>query len=195
MVAAALPAILVLAPPLAAEPWSFGGSIGVESLRYPDPGPGGAQAVDWLILGLTADADLAPGLALSLELETWRDHASSRSRVDAREATLTWSNEVLEAKFGYEVESWSILEAAELNAVLNQTDFERDILGSSRLGQPMLRLSALTEAGWFGAYYLPQSPERRFDPVFGLDGIEPLYETVREGHYGDMSASWGRFWR
>jgi hypothetical protein len=180
MVATALPAVLVLAPPLAAEPWSFGGSLGVESLRYPDPGPNGGRAVDWLTLGLTADAGLAPGLALSLDIETWRDHARSRIRVDAQEATLIWSNEVLEAKLGYDVESWSILEAAELNNVLNQTNFERDILGSSRLGQPMLRLSLLTEAGWFGAYYLPQSPERRFDPVFGLDGIELLYETVRE---------------
>lgn len=174
----AIAALAMAAVPAAAQDLSFGLDIGVETLSFADDTT--FDDTTRLVLGVNIDGTLAPGLDMALNLSAWTDDIGDTARIDPLDAWLRWTSGSFEALLGYEIENWSVTEASELTNIINQSDLERDITGSTRLAQPMLRLSYLSNIGWFGLYYFPQSPERRFDPIFGLDGIEPIYDTDRK---------------
>lgn len=162
--------------PAMAQGLDFGASIGLEVLSYRSL----AEDPVRLLLGLTLNGEIVPGLDLSLGIDAWSDVARGQSGIDLQDAALTYTRDDFQALLGYEIESWSVTEASELTNIVNQIDLERDITGNTRMGQPMLRLSYLSDFGWFGLYYFPLSPERRFDPVFGLNGIDAIYDTGRQ---------------
>lgn len=98
-------------------------------------------------------------------------------RVDAADAERT-HYDIREAKFDYRVDDWELTvgidtvfwgktEANHLVDIINQTDAIEDIDDEDNLGQPMIRVSRLTEIGEFSLFYLPYVRLRTFP---GVDG-------------------------
>lgn len=85
-----------------------------------------------------------------------------RTHVDIREAKFQYSFGDWDATVGIDTVFWGKAEANHLVDIINQTDSLEDIDDEDALGQPMLRLSRLTDIGTFTAFYLPYFRERPF---------------------------------
>ncbi len=96
-----------------------------------------------------------------------------------------------EAKFDLEAGDWSFTvgldrvfwgktEANHLVDIINQTDAVEDIDDEDSLGQPMIRVSRLTEIGEFSAFFLPYVRTRTFPGREGrLRSGLPVDESAR----------------
>jgi hypothetical protein len=85
-----------------------------------------------------------------------------RSHYDIREAKFDFRSGDWEATVGLDRVFWGKTEANHLVDIINQTDAVEDIDDEDNLGQPMVRVSRLTEIGEFSVFYLPYVRTRTF---------------------------------
>ncbi|SOH95007.1 hypothetical protein SAMN06273572_10728 [Monaibacterium marinum] len=133
-----------------------------------------------LSFGLNAEHRFANGLEASLHVQALARIGGGGGDLYVPEATLDYTTGGYDLMVGTDIESWGVTEAAELTDILNQVDLDRNLAGDTRLGQPTLRVSHLSDWGWVAAYYLPYTPERPYAGVFGLDALPVTYETSQE---------------
>jgi hypothetical protein len=86
---------------------------------------------------------------------------SKRSLLGARTAKCKVRGNRWTVSFGYDVESWGVLEFVSPADILNQRDLNDDILTRQKLGQPLTSLTTTTKLGTFALYglawFIPQS--------------------------------------
>ncbi|PSW63260.1 hypothetical protein C0W54_01220 [Photobacterium kishitanii] len=86
----------------------------------------------------------------------------SRSHVDIRELSWTQSVGDFDYKVGVSKEFWGVAESYHLVDIINQLDNVEEVDFQSRLGQPMVKASYLSDVGSFHAWVLPYFRERNF---------------------------------
>ncbi len=87
---------------------------------------------------------------------------SNRTHVDLREFNWMYSGESCKVLVGIGKIFWGVTEFVHLVDIINQTDSVENIDGESKLGQPMLQFSYLTNIGAFDFFILPGFRERTF---------------------------------
>ncbi len=120
---------------------------------------------------------------------------SQRTHFDIRELNFlrVWDN--IECRIGIGKVFWGVTEFVHLVDIINQTDAVESIDGEEKLGQPMVQISAPTQAGTFTFFLLPWFRERKYPGENGrlrtswvVDTENPIYESGAEEHHLDVAA-------
>ncbi|MEM7545460.1 MAG: hypothetical protein AAF367_07995 [Pseudomonadota bacterium] len=172
----ALAALVAVASPAAAEDGFLGsltpeytefyGNVEGEVIVFPE-GPRFARqrqhtasvAVEPTFLAEWSDGDVVATLTPFFRLDA---ADNDRTRFDVREAKLDYRIDDWEVTVGIDTLFWGKTEANHLVDIINQTDAIEDIDEEDNLGQPMVRVSHLTDVGEFSAFYLPYVRTRTF---------------------------------
>ncbi|MGB2222564.1 hypothetical protein [Neptunomonas sp.] len=122
---------------------------------------------------------------------------SKRSHVDLREGYWLHVADTWELKLGVAQVFWGVTEFQHLSDVINQTDFVEDIDGEDKLGQPLLKLSLVSDMGIFDVYILPGFREQtsagshgRFRLPIVLDNDDATYESSQKDKHVDVVLRW-----
>lgn len=168
---ASLAAAPALAEGLAPQYWESYGKAELEATLYPEAPQfagqdrhGGSVAVEPSLFLEWLDGDLTATVTGFARLDFADDE---RTHVDLREAKLQWFSGDWTVTAGMDKVFWGKTEAFHLVDIINQTDAVEGIDDEEALGQPMLRVSRLTDFGTFTAFWLPVFRERTFA---GVDG-------------------------
>jgi len=114
-----------------------------------------------------------------------------RSHFDIRELSWTQSINDFDYKVGISKEFWGVAESYHLVDIINQLDNVEEVDFKSRLGQPMLKGSYLSDFGSFHAWVLPYFRERNFasnksrvfsGPVNVDEDAARYYSSKKEKH-------------
>lgn len=125
------------------------------------------------------------------------DSDDERTHVDINELTWLYLNNDWEFKVGIGKVYWGVAESQHLVDIVNQTDLIDAIDGETKLGQPMLGLSKVTDVGVFDAFVLPYFRERTFAGSEGRLRTQPfvkadaaVYESSDEQSHVDYALRW-----
>jgi hypothetical protein len=120
-----------------------------------------------------------------------------RTHVDIREAMYAHYFDNWEVRAGVGKVFWGQTESRHLVDVINQTDFVESIDEEDKLGQVMLDVRYLLDAGTISFYVMPYFRERTFPGKEGrLRGIFPvavdeaIYESEDEKSHIDYAVRW-----
>ncbi len=110
-----------------------------------------------------------------------------RTHADIRELKVDYISGPWSATFGADTVFWGKTEAVHLVDIINQTDQVEDLDDEDRLGQPLVRVAYLADAGEFSAFIMPYFRERTFPGEDGrlrtslpVDTDRPIYDTSAE---------------
>ncbi|MCI4660586.1 MAG: hypothetical protein MRY63_02025 [Neomegalonema sp.] len=98
------------------------------------------------------DGDLALTLTPFLR---WDAADDARTHADLREAKIDYRSGDWDVTVGIDTVFWGKTEAVHLVDIINSADAVEGLDGEDKLGQPMLRVSRLTDIGTFTGYWLP----------------------------------------
>lgn len=121
-----------------------------------------------------------------------------RSHGDIREAYYQYVGETLEWRAGLQKVFWGVTEFQHLVDIINQTDQVDDIDGEDKLGQPMIHLSRVMDAGILDIYLLTGFRERTFPSPAGRPGYplpvldQATYESDRADDHIDIALRWSQ---
>ena len=125
------------------------------------------------------------------------ENDEERSLLDISELSWLYTYEDWEFKAGISKVFWGVAETQRLVDVINQTDLADDINGESKLGQPLVNVTKLTDYGIFEGYLLPYFRERTFPGEKGRLRTEPIvngdlseYESDDEETHLDVALRW-----
>ncbi|MGH8441506.1 MAG: hypothetical protein ACRETF_01235 [Nevskiaceae bacterium] len=108
----------------------------------------------------------------------WDENDGERTHGDVRELYYQVSGESFEFRAGARRVFWGVTESRHLVDIINQSDFVENISNEQKLGQPMLSLAGIFEAGTVEAFLMPLHRERTFP---GMDGWPRLPLPVQDG--------------
>jgi len=124
-------------------------------------------------------------------------HDEERDLIDISELSWLYAFDDLEIKAGISKVFWGVAETQRLVDVINQTDLADDVNGESKLGQPMLSLTKITDIGNFEGFILPYFRERTFVGENGRLRSQPVvnsdltqYESEDENSNLDYALRW-----
>lgn len=124
---------------------------------------------------------------------------SARSHADLREFTWLHVGEDWELRAGVRRLFWGVTESQHLVDIVNQTDFVEDPDGEDKLGQPMINLALIRDAGTFDLYLLPGFRERTFPGRAGrlrslprVDTSQTSYADADGDRHLDAAVRWQR---
>jgi len=129
---------------------------------------------------------------------------SERSHFDIRELLWVARKDNVTLKAGFGKVFWGATEFYHLVDTINQTDLAEAPDGESKLGQPMITVSAQSSLGETEFFLLPGFRERTFPDGKGrfrsfpiLNADRPIYESKDEDQHVDWALRWsqsiGRF--
>ena len=125
------------------------------------------------------------------------ENDDERNLIDVTELSWLYAKNDWEFKAGISKVFWGVAETQHLVDVINQTDFADDINGESKLGQPLIRVSRLSNFGVFDAFILPYFRERTFAGEKGRLRTQPVvntdlavYESGNEQTHLDVALRW-----
>jgi hypothetical protein len=185
--------------PAAAGEWS--GNIGTEWLGFAKDGLSDDQERSYL------SASFEPEFYTEWDgghrwfmFETFlrgSQHDSRRSHVDIRELHFGYAGEHWEVVAGISKVFWGITESQHLVDIVNQTDLVENIDTEDKLGQPMLNITHVGDAGTLDLFLLPYFRERTFPGKAGrlrgelvIDQDNEIYESSDEQWHFDWAARW-----
>lgn len=120
-----------------------------------------------------------------------------RTHADIRELYWRIEHGRWVGKIGVDVVFWGVAESQHLVDIINQTDLVENIDGEQKLGQPMLNLDYLSDAGNWQFYLLPYFRERTFPGKHGrlrtepeVDTRDPQYESGSKEQHIDAALRW-----
>lgn len=132
------------------------------------------------------DGDLAFTLTPFLRVDSSDDR---RTHFDLREAKLDWRSGGWDGTVGIDFVFWGKTEAVHLVDIINTDDAIEDLDGEDKLGQPLIRVTRLTDIGAFSAFYLPYFREQTFAGEGGrLRAPLKVIEDARYQVDGDEAA-------
>jgi len=127
-------------------------------------------------------------------------HDTQRSHFDIRELAWVLVNEKWELRAGIRKVFWGVTESQHLVDIINQTDLVENLDGEDKLGQPMVNLALIRDAGTLDLFVLPGFRERTFPGEKGrlrsglvVDTDHPVYESSYEQRHVDFAARWSQF--
>lgn len=107
----------------------------------------------------------------------WDENDDERTHGDVRELYYQYSGESFELRAGARRVFWGVVESRHLVDIVNQSDFVENISNELKLGQPMVSLSGIFDAGTVEAFLMPLHRARTFP---GEDGWPRLPLPVQE---------------
>ncbi len=124
----------------------------------------------------------------------WDQHDKERTHGDIRQLDYLASKGDWEYQVGISKVYWGVTESQHLVDIINQTDGVEGIDGEDKLGQPMVRLSRITDNGSLDLFVLPYFRERtfagkkgRFRAPFIVDNNATTYESSRKEKHVDYA--------
>jgi hypothetical protein len=124
---------------------------------------------------------------------------SERSHFDIREAYWLQVFNQWELGLGVSKVYWGVTESQHLVDIVNQTDLVEAPDGEEKLGQPMIRASAIRNWGIVDVFVLPGFRERTFPgeegrlrPPLQVDVDHASYESSAEQNHVDFAARWSQ---
>ena len=121
-------------------------------------------------------------------------HDDERSHADLREFNWLHVGDGWQMRSGVGKVFWGATESQHLVDIINQTDTLEGVDGEQKLGQPMVNLSLLLDAGEISLFWLPYFRERTFAGINGrprselvVDTDNPLYESDKREHHQDWA--------
>jgi len=123
-----------------------------------------------------------------------------RTHYDIRELAWIKVSDSWELRAGIRKVFWGVTESQHLVDIINQTDLVENLDGEDKLGQPMINLALIQEAGTLDLFVLPGFRERTFPGEDGrlrselvVDTDHPVYESSAEDKHVDFAARWSQF--
>ncbi|MGQ0587817.1 MAG: hypothetical protein ACT4PK_11560 [Gammaproteobacteria bacterium] len=107
----------------------------------------------------------------------WDENDDQRTHGDVRELYWQLSGEGFELRAGARRVFWGVAESRHLVDIVNQSDFVENISNELKLGQPMVSLARVFDAGTIEGFLMPLHRERTFP---GVDGWPQLPLPVSE---------------
>lgn len=127
----------------------------------------------------------------------WDAQDKERSHADIRQLDFVTTKGDWEVQAGIGKVYWGVAESQHLVDIINQTDGVEGADGEDKLGQPMFRVSHLSENGSLDLYILPYFRERTFAGSKGrfrapvvVDTDNATYESSREEKHVDYAVRW-----
>ncbi|MEB8433825.1 hypothetical protein OO007_16420 [Cocleimonas sp. KMM 6892] len=127
----------------------------------------------------------------------WDENDDERTHGDIRQLDYLVSKGDWEYQLGISKKFWGVTESQHLVDIINQTDGVEGIDGEDKLGQPMFRVSRLTDTGSVDFFVLPYFRERTFSGVNGrfrtplvVDTDAATYESASEDKHIDYAVHW-----
>lgn len=125
---------------------------------------------------------------------------SERTHADIRELAWIKVAETWELRAGIRKVFWGVTESQHLVDIINQTDLVENLDGEDKLGQPMINLALVRDAGTLDLFILPGFRERTFPGEDGrlrsgliVDTDNPEYESGAEEKHVDFAARWFQY--
>ncbi len=104
-------------------------------------------------------------------------HDEERTHADLRELYWLRVGEGWELRVGVNKVFWGVAESQHLVDVVNQTDLVENLDGEDKLGQPMIDLALVGDAGTLGLFVLPGFRERTFPGAEGRPRTQPRVDA------------------
>jgi len=127
----------------------------------------------------------------------WDENDDERTHGDIRQLDYLSSKGDWEYQVGISKKFWGVTESQHLVDVINQTDGVEGLDGEDKLGQPMFRVSRLTDNGSVDFFVLPYFRERTFAGKSGrfrtpliVDADAATYESSSEEKHIDYALRW-----
>jgi hypothetical protein len=120
-----------------------------------------------------------------------------RSHADIRELSWMTYGDDWEFTAGLSKVYWGVTESQHLVDIINQTDFVEAPDGEDKLGQPMIKFTALRDWGTVTGFVLPGFRERtfpgeegRFRAALPIDANNARYQASEEEAHVDYAVRW-----
>ncbi len=143
---------------------------------------GASAAIEVTALAEWSDGDTVATFTPFFRFDLQDD---KRTHVDIRELKLEHVAGDWAFTFGVDREFWGKTEVVHLVDIVNQSDLVEDIDEEERLGQPLFKVSRLTEIGNFAVYYFPYArartlpgPEGRLRLPVPYNHTDPVFEPA-----------------
>jgi len=127
----------------------------------------------------------------------WDENDDERTHGDIRQLDYVVAKDNWEFQAGLGQVYWGVTESQHLVDIVNQTDAVEGVDGEDKLGQPMFRVSYLTDNGSLDLYVLPYFRERTFAGINGrfraplvVDTDAASYESADEEKHIDYALRW-----
>jgi hypothetical protein len=154
-------------------------------------------------LGLTAEPEMVWSLAEGEHTIVFKPYAridsedEERSHTDIRELSWMTYGDDWELTAGISKVYWGVAESQHLVDIINQTDFVEAPDGEDKLGQPMIKFTALRDWGTVTGFVLPGFRERtfpgeegRFRTALLIDTDNAEYQAGEEDAHVDYAVRW-----
>jgi hypothetical protein len=122
---------------------------------------------------------------------------NERSHADIRELSWMTYGDDWEFTAGLSKVYWGVTESQHLVDIINQTDFVEAPDGEDKLGQPMIKFTALRDWGTVTGFVLPGFRERtfpgeegRFRAALPMDVENARYQASEENAHVDYAVRW-----
>ncbi len=123
-----------------------------------------------------------------------------RTHADIRELSYLHVMDGWEFRAGISKVFWGVTESQHLVDIINQTDLVESIDGEEKLGQPMVRVTRVLDAGSIDVFLMPWFRERTFPGIDGrfrtplpVDTGSVAYESDDEQRHFDYSLRWNGY--
>jgi hypothetical protein len=120
-----------------------------------------------------------------------------RTHMDIRELSWMSYGDDWEITAGISKVYWGVTESQHLVDIVNQTDFVEAPDGEDKLGQPMIKLTAIRDWGTVTGFILPGFRERtfpgeegRFRASLPIDSNNAQYQAAEEDAHVDYALRW-----
>jgi len=105
------------------------------------------------------------------------ENDQERNLIDITELSWSYAFKDWELKLGIGKVFWGVAETQHLVDIINQTDLVDDIDTETKLGQPLISLSRVSDIGVFDLFVLPFFRERTFAGPSGRLRTQPFVNT------------------
>ena len=127
----------------------------------------------------------------------WDNQDKERTHADIRQFDIVTSKGDWEFQAGIGKVYWGVTESQHLVDVINQTDAVEGADGEDKLGQPLFRVSHLSDNGSIAFFILPYFRERNFAGSMGrfrtplvVDANKASYESSSKEKHIDYAVRW-----
>ena len=196
---------LLLAQTGQASEFEMSGYVGLEWREHFEEGQFNSASTEQADrqIGLTLEPEMVWSLADGEHTVVFKPYVrldsadDARTHGDIREFSWMTYGDDWELTAGISKVYWGVTESQHLVDIINQTDFVEAPDGEDKLGQPMIKLSAIRDWGTITGFVLPGFRERTFPGKEGrfrtglpvaIDGAE--YQAGGEDAHVDYALRW-----
>jgi len=154
-------------------------------------------------IGLTAEPEMVWSLAEGEHTIVFKPYGridsadEERTHMDIRELSWMTYGDDWEITAGISKVYWGVTESQHLVDIVNQTDFVEAPDGEDKLGQPMIKLTAIRDWGTVTGFILPGFRERtfpgeegRFRASLPIDSNNAQFQAAEEDAHVDYALRW-----